>query len=473
MSKLILGPIIGGVSHKRANIWGRANGPGILHAWLGREPDLSDARLAAISLPLTEATGFAGVAPISGLYPDTRYHYKLALDDSDPDPTQAPFPHFTSFPLPGQPRPFSFAFGSCFRPDREEGGKIFTEIDLRRQQDDLRFCMLLGDQIYADDYNFNGLGKIPHSLEDYRQIYLHGWQPPPFREVLANLPAFMILDDHEVDDDWTWAEVDRSKAQIPVWSRVIRFLRRKSPWEWKVPAQRVRDALQAYWEHQGMHAPLMLNPPCIDNQNQYLLEPGDTGCLAYTFNFGAAAFFVLDTRTMRVKGRTKHTLLGKEQWLILERWLISVKDDFPLKFLVTSSSVLFNMWFDVSRDRWSGFPDEQRKLMHFLAVHGIEGVYFLAGDMHSGHAISAELYGPRGRPIPIWEFCSSPFEHNPNWLSNFGYSPIKQAPLKNQKVHFNIASHNFGVVRVDFEDHGIPRVTFDLYGRDGERLAGV
>ena len=42
MTKLILGPMIGGLNDTQAYIWGRADGPGILHAWVGRNPDLSD-----------------------------------------------------------------------------------------------------------------------------------------------------------------------------------------------------------------------------------------------------------------------------------------------------------------------------------------------------------------------------------------------------------------------------------------------
>ena len=85
-SALILGPIIGGLSQAQANLWGRADGPGTLHAWLGRQPDLSDAVLAASSLPLTSETGFAGVAPLRGLEPQVRYHYSLTLDRTPPPP---------------------------------------------------------------------------------------------------------------------------------------------------------------------------------------------------------------------------------------------------------------------------------------------------------------------------------------------------------------------------------------------------
>ncbi|HLE52206.1 MAG TPA: hypothetical protein VI755_09090, partial [Anaerolineales bacterium] len=116
MSDLSLGPIVGGLAHDRAHLWGRANGSGVLHAWLGQKPDLSDAQIAATSLPLSAETGFAGVAPVMNLAPNTHYHFALTLNDSPPNPAQGEYPAFTTFPSPGERAPFAFAFGSCFRP---------------------------------------------------------------------------------------------------------------------------------------------------------------------------------------------------------------------------------------------------------------------------------------------------------------------------------------------------------------------
>jgi alkaline phosphatase D len=471
MHHLLLGPIVGGLSHRRAHLWGKADGPGILHAWLGQEPFLVDARLAGQSLQLRAEDGFAGVAPISGLFPDTSYYYALTLENQPPDPVEGPYPEFTTFPLPGQPRPFSFAFGSCFRPVDEHSGKIFQALEERRRLDELRFILMIGDQIYADDYSYNGLGSVACNLDEYRQVYQHVWANPPLRDLLQNLPAFMTLDDHEVDDDWTWADADRQRAQIPVWNRVLRWLRRRAPFEWKIPRQRVQDALQVYWEHQGMHAPPFELPPGLDAQDQYILDPGNPGSLAYTFTFGAAAFFIMDTRTMRVKSRQKRVILGEDQWQALESWLLAVKDEYPLKFLVSSGAILFQMWVDIARDRWSGFPPERQRLLHFLAANGIEGVYVLCGDLHSAHAICAELYGPQGQVLPLWELCSSPFEQQPNWLSRHTYMPVRGGPIRSQRNYFTIAENNFGVVRVNFSDSGQPQVHFEVYGESGERLA--
>jgi alkaline phosphatase D len=467
---LILGPIVGGLSDTQANLWGRADGPGTLHAWLGSQPDLSDAVLAASSLPLTPDTGFAGVAPLRGLAPQTHYHYALTFDRHPPAPSSQPHPSFYTFPPAGEPVSFNFAFGSCFRPEGPGGGAIFNALERRRQIDHLRFILMIGDQIYADAYDYNGIGKVACTLDEYRAVYAYTWSRPALRQLLANLPAFMTLDDHEVDDDWTWTSPLRLWAQIPLWDRVERYFKGRPLPERRIPLARVQAALQAYWEHQGMHAPAFELPPQLDAQGQYSLNTEDPGSLAYSFNYGAAAFCVLDTRSMRFKNLAGRSMLGEGQWKMLESWLLAVNNRYPVKFLVTSASVLFDMWIDLARDRWSGFKAERARLLHLLADNSIEGLYLLAGDLHSAHAVCARLRAPQGDEVLLWEFCSTPFEQSPNRLSKRTYTRPRTRALKSQQCLFNIAQHNFGLVRVEFSSLERPRVIFEVYGKDGELL---
>jgi phosphodiesterase/alkaline phosphatase D-like protein len=470
---LLLGPLVGGLTHNQAYLWGRGTGPGSLHAWIGVQPNLEDAALGGISLPLREENGFAGVAPVYDLDENRRYHYALSLDDQPPIPGKRVFPAFTTMPVPGERVSFSFAFGSCFRAKNRGGGGIFTAMDRQRQIDQLRFGLFIGDQIYADAYKFNGLGKIACSLAEYRQAYTYNWTRPALRRLMLNLPLFMTLDDHEVDDDWTWVDASRTQARIPLWDRLGRVMKRR-PWEEiHLTSQRVRSALQAYWEHQGMHAPGYLDALKVDKDSRYLLDIFDLGSLAYAFTCGAAAFFVMDTRSMRVKSRHTRTMLGAGQWKILEAWLLEVKDKYPVKFIVSSCAFLYSLWVDLARDRWSGFPQERNRLLHFLAANGIQGVYFLVGDLHAAHAVKVDLYGPRERELPVYEFCSSPFEQEPNRWSRLTYSPLRAGPVRKSERFFCQAQANFGVVDVWFSEPQIPRVDFRLFNQEGVLLKQV
>jgi len=472
MSELILGPIVGGLSHNQAYIWGRAGSEGVLYAWLGQQPDLSDAKIWGQSEPLHPDDAYAGVAPIEGLQADTHYYYALTLCPEPPAEGWQDIAGFTTFPEPGKPRSFSFVFGSCFCPENDDGGAIFNQI-LKLQAKNaadpaqaLRFMLMLGDQIYADVHHHNGLKcQGAHTWEDYCQVYEYNWTRPSLKKLLPRIPLFMTLDDHEVDDDWTWTSKSRVWARVPFWD-VIKRLWHLCNWrEFILTKSRVQAALRAYWGHQGMHARTYVNVPRVEKR-YYPMYPNDPGSLAYIFDYGAAAFFVMDTRTRRIRRwYAPNIMLGEEQWTALEEWLLEVKDTHPVKFIATSGALLFQMWMDIPRDRWTGFPRERRRLLKFLAENEIEGVHFLTGDLHSAHAVSADLNTPSGRKIPIWEFCSSPFEQDTNWLAKFkrAYVRIRTPWLSNQKKWFVCDDHNFGVIRVDFETDEQPKVRFEVH----------
>lgn len=460
---LLLGPLVGGLSHNSANIWVRANAPARMHVWLARRPDVKDAEWVGEAGLYTE-NACAGVVPLSKLKPNTRYYYSVSLTKRRP--SQKDFHAFSTFPKPGTDVAFNFAFGSCYLPPDEHGGQTLDELHRRVDSDQLRFGLMIGDQIYADAKDQNGLGRVAVTLDDYRAVYKHNWSRPAMRSLMPDLPLFMTLDDHEVDNDWRWTNLERTEAEISIIDRVTRWFKRVPLAERSLSLTRVRAALKAYDEHQMWHAPDPLLPFEFDEKGEYMIRPNDAGALAYTFYYGNAAFFVLDTRTMRVTGKKK-TMLGEGQWLMLEHWLKEVNAKYPVKFLVTSCSVLHPLWIDIVNDRWSGFRRERERLLELLAVNEIEGVRILTGDLHSTHAVTAELKCPSGRRIPIAEFCASPFEQESIWIS-FTYGPLFSKWLARQKRHFYHACPNFGIVNVS-SDSPDPRVTFTInYNDNGE-----
>ena len=171
---------------------------------------------------------------------------------------------------------------------------------------------------------------------------------------------------------------------------------------------------------------------------------------------------------MRVK-KEKKSMLGEGQWEKLEQWLLKVKDEYPVKFLISSGTILYPFLLDIVRDRWSGFRVERERLLKFLAINEIEGIHILTGDIHSAHAVSAELKCPGGRRIPIWEFCSTPFEQESMWVTTT-YVPMLSKWICKQKKLFRQTGQNFGVIHVDF-DHPTPQVSFTLhYNQNGWKI---
>lgn len=472
MNDLLLGPIVGGLDSTSAFIWGRANDECILHAWVGNKSDLSDAKLMGKSLKLSKENGFAGIAPVNELDCNTRYYYALTLDDQPPGADNAPFPQFKTFPQDGLKESFTFAFGSCYLPDpANEKGTIFKSLKEKINDKELRFILMIGDQIYADKPEHYNLDNIASSIEDYRKYYEIAWKEANLRELLKNLPAFMTLDDHEVDDDWHWIDYGRQNLKIPRKNTFLRKLKGQEPSDLSI--QRLQNALQAYWEHQGMHAPNSEHFPKFNSKGQYPLKPDDQGSFAYSFEFGSAAFFVMDTRTRRVRiSGKKNTILGKGQWDLLEKWLLDVKEKYSIKFLVTSSGLLTNLWVDFLYDRWRAFGADRERLINFLADNNIAGVYFLSGDLHSAHAVKGCLDTKNGQ-IPLWEFCSTPFKQKPSKIAKYTFDKRPYSAIKKLKRHIAIAEPNFSLVRVNYSEDGNYQVSFEVYGETGRLLKSV
>lgn len=457
--------MVGGLNHNSAKIWARADSASTLYVWLATQADGKDAKLAG-SVELSAQNGYAGIVALKKLQAETPYYFAVTLQRSRPK--RADFHRFTTFPKSRQARSFSFVFGSCYLPPDEHGGQTMDELHRRIASDDLRFGLMLGDQIYADEVKGNGLGRIAVTLDEYRAVYEYVFSRPSFRKLQADLPLFMTLDDHEVEDDWHWRDSDRKWAGIPVHNRLLRWLKGLPPEQRHMSPGRVKAALKSYVEHQVIHAPKLLHPPKVNALGELQLGRDD-GNFAYTFEFGQAAFFVLDSRSMRVVNGRERSMLGESQWTQLEEWFLKVKEKYPVKFLVSSGTILHPFWLDVTRDRWNGFPAERERLLEFLATQEIEGVRILCGDLHSAHAVSAELKCPSGRRIPIWEFCATPFEQSSMFVSNT-YRPVFSKWLSRQKKHFNQTGQNFGIVYVNFEDNP-PVVTFDLhYNKDGWKV---
>ena len=113
------------------------------------------------------------------------------------------------------------------------------------------------------------------------------------------------------------------------------------------------------------------------------------------------------------------------------------------------------------------------RLLNFLAAHGIEGVCLLTGDLHTAHAARADLYGQHDRVLPLWEFCSSPFDQSPNRFSSRTYRPLRTGLVKRQQLFFCARQCNFGVVRVDFSASDSPQVKFEVYGETGGLLGEI
>lgn len=275
-----------------------------------------------------------------------------------------------------------FAVASCrfsaSRVDREQADAMFGRLrDLLDGPAALAeppsLLLLAGDQIYADATA--GMFDPKSRRERFNDSYREVWTAPNAREVLRRIPTYMMLDDHEVDDNWHPKDRFEDKKAM----------------DWGLTAVR---------EYQLAHSP----------RREYLRahSPGgnpDAPPYHYGFESGGFGFFVCDTRTTR-EGRSR--IMDARQFSELQKWLRMCRDadgDRP-KFVV-SPSVLVPFLsatgglprYAPRSDGWDGFPDSLAELVAFIADEDVSNVVFLCGDPHISMVSAIEVERRGGAPL--------------------------------------------------------------------------
>jgi len=112
------------------------------------------------------------------------------------------------------PGDLNFILGSCRYPGVlgkiKEADEIFGP--LRKEADGdgaagparpVDFVLMVGDQIYADLLSrFIPIG-LADTFEEFQERYLEAFGSRNMRRLLRNVPTYIVLDDHEIEDNWT------------------------------------------------------------------------------------------------------------------------------------------------------------------------------------------------------------------------------------------------------------------------------
>jgi alkaline phosphatase D len=297
----------------------------------------------------------------------------------------------------------TFLLGSCRYPGLlwkiKRADKIFGP--MREQVLKLdgpkrpRLVLMVGDQIYADMFNRLIPIGLADTYEEFQERYLTAFGSRNMRQLLRHVPTYMILDDHEIEDNWSKDRLnDRSK----------RFL--------------FNVAINAYMSYQWSHGPR--------NYGRRLF---------YNFDAAGYPFFVLDVRTQRIKddrleevadnhmlGRPSHDPDEPGQLGRLLSWLKQqqeVRGDAP-KFIVSASVFVPNAiaertgWNDEQRlnrsDSWAAFPTTRAAILNCIIDHDIQNVVFLSGDIHCTNIAEMSFTGsPQAESLKAFSITSSAF----------------------------------------------------------------
>lgn len=321
---------------------------------------------------------------------------------------------FTTQPNPAQTvGPLSFLLGSCRYPGllwkRKEADRIFGPMLTQHEARPVNFALMVGDQIYADMFNRMVPIGLADTYEEFQERYHSAFGSRNMRKLLSRVPTYMILDDHEIEDNWSQDRLHESNAK-----RMLFNL-----------------AIGAYMSYQWSHGPRFADSYVHDHAYgaEDSLKRMDTLNLFYDFLCVGYPFFVLDTRTQRyhsnMPGLADNHLLGRpaldpNEPSQLDRvcaWLTHMqktRGNVP-KFIVSSSVFLPNgvdtLLSDKHKemdDSWPCFPNTRRRILKTIVEEEVQNVIFLSGDIHCSSVAQLEFTGP-GAGLKAYSIVSSAF----------------------------------------------------------------
>lgn len=468
-SAVTVGPIVGHTTDTTVRLWGRGDAqrtvgqPRRCHGIAQILAAGSKTILQARYFKLLLEDDFTGSVDFSGLQPDTAYEYRMGFFHSDAEPFQllpaqgvdlshASVSTFRTAPRPGR-GPLSFVFGSCRHPGTlsewtgeasDRGDRIFhtllAQVDKGLRTDAL---LMVGDQIYAD------VGRMDRTWRDYCDNYRTSFRQPGVRAVMSRVPTYMLLDDHEIADNWC-----ADRMYDPKLSQEERVLNKT----------RYFGAMMAYRSYQVVHGPALVREG----------QPDRTNALHgywYTFQLGPARFFMMDTRSERTYLSAPPEIIGSAQMEAFKQWLLEDREG--LKFV--GSSVPFFPDVKLSgamewerKDKWAGFLLQRQKLLEFMRDERIKRLVFLSGDVHV--SFWSELRSTSRPDFQVLSLVSSAF-NAPMFVPPLGMFE-KQGILDGQADFVVTRSGGYtsrsNFTRVTWNE---PELLVQVFERKGEKTA--
>ena len=254
---------------------------------------------------------------------------------------------------------------------------------------------MVGDQIYADMLNRMIPIGLADTYEEFQERYLTAFGSRNMRPLLRHVPTYMILDDHEIEDNWTQDRLrDRSKWLL------------------------FNIAINAYMSYQWSHGPRTYDRRLYSD-----------------FTASGYPFFILDCRTQRSKddvedalddnhmlGRPSHDPDSPGQIDRLLDWLEQQQDERgnAPKFLVSPSVFVPSGMRERTglgddkalnkSDSWPAYPQTRAAVLEHLVDKQIQNVIFLSGDIHCSNVAEMSITGsPEAERLKAFSVTSSAF----------------------------------------------------------------
>ncbi|MGH8384722.1 MAG: alkaline phosphatase D family protein [Pseudomonas sp.] len=391
MLKPEVGPIIGHTTDNQARIFlrGKWHKDAMVFAGVRYKKIGNEHWSKGVFVKLTALRDMTDVIVLSDLAADTEYEYQAGWFS----PMNPVHNEQTVQELPLQwPRdiyrlrtqsarvttPRAYLVGSCrylrmtagVPANPDFGDQIFAAMTnlAHHAEPPINALLMTGDQVYVDDLNFIAPDR------EYQEIlakYRTAFSQPHIGKLMSSVPTYMILDDHEIEDNWPANKNSRDEHLY-------------------------KNAIAAYELYQASHSPaheLNIHGKISHPLNRYW----------YQFTNGDIEWFVTDIRTRRNLSTTDRRILDVEQEQALCNWLIH--SPARVKFVVTSV-MLYPDRQRLGDDAWQNFPEQRLRLLETIRTHGISNVIFISGDVHG--SLTSRLTHSEDRDFNVHTIVSSP-----------------------------------------------------------------
>ena len=314
---------------------------------------------------------------------------------------------------------------------------MFDKVTRKKMPIDAMF--MVGDQIYADDLN---LINPAAAQEDFFSRYRVAFSQDGIGKMMNNVPTYMILDDHEIEDNWP------AKAT----PQDIELL---------YPA-----AITAYSIYQCSHSPLYDVRKSGDISGSVIPKK-----FWYTVTNGVSDWFVMDVRTERKLHTTPPEMIGTVQMAALLDGLKTSQA--RVKFVVTPVMFYPDLKSDHG-DSWKSFPEQRNQILDYIRLNKIQNVIFVSGDVHC--SLVSKLTHSAEPDFSVHTIVSSPlykipflatyaYAHKSDFILNGPISIVDDGAYNSQFVSNVHSEDNFAYVSANEKE-----VQVQFFGKNGQAL---
>jgi alkaline phosphatase D len=460
------GTASGDVARGRAIVWSRADRPARMQVeWSTTESFQNPNR--ARSTMAGRSTDFTSRVELDGLPPGQRIFYRVQFEDLT-DSRNISLPATGSFlSAPAQPRDLTFAWsadtvGQGWGINVAWGGLRMYETMRSAQPDFFIHC---GDTIYADgpvqsevtlpdgstwiNVVTPAKAKVAETLAEYRGNYLYNLLDDNMRRFNAEIPQFVLWDDHEVRNNW-YPSNSRSRALAS-------------------------QARRAFLEYNPIRA--------FDGPRSLIYRSCPYGPALEVFALDLRMYRGANSENRQTEPSDATALAGREQMAWLKRalrvsmstWKV-IASDLPIGLIVPDGPTAFEAVANGDGPPL-GREHEVADLLRFIRQRRIRNVVWVTGDVHYA---AAHHYHPERAQFKdfteFWEFVAGPLHagtFGPNALDNtFGpkvrFSSVPAGMKPNQPPTAGLQF--FGFVRIAARTNVM---TVELRNLAGEKIYSV